>query len=452
MQAQPQPEAAPRAGAQFRVHGERQPGHGTGQQRLQGESGQVGRPAGGAVLRTGVGRAQPGRAGGQFPQAGQVARLRGGQHHPSDQPARCGRVARPVVRVVVREEGPGVRPPPAPVVLVAQRQLARVHAQLAVEELGPRPARQPFLPGVQQDGVGRAAGARAGLPVVDARAVQRDRQPPGGPADVPDVHPVRDQGDARGGGPHARGEDEVLVGEAAVGEADAVLAQEGRGVELVDAEGVVDQARAARRAREHGGRGVQVRLPRHLAPRGQLPPYAQTARDLGARPGRRGEQGVHRAGREDVVAVQEHHVGRGHRVEPGVARGAAAAAVDGEADHPQARLVGGQPVQQIGAAVRRAVVDGDDLAHGGPLSEGRAHGVGHVGGVVVADDHDGDLGVVGVHGVLGAYGRFVGLLPVRGRSVHVVAAVDEGGGRRTADAFAPAGAPTRSPPPRPGPR
>jgi hypothetical protein len=216
---------------------------------------------------------------------------------------------------------------------------------------------------------------------------------------VPDVHPVRDQGDARGRGQHARAEDDVLVREAALGEADAVLAQEVGAVELVDAECVLDQVRSLRGERYHGVQRVEARLPGHFAPRRQLPAYAQTARDLRVRARRGPEQRVDRAGRQDVVAVQEHHVRRRHRVEPGVARGAAAAAVDPAADHPQAGFRRGEPVEQIGAAVRRAVVDGHDLAHGRALGERRAHGVRHMGGVVVSDDHDGDLRArpVGIH-------------------------------------------------------
>jgi hypothetical protein len=209
---------------------------------------------------------------------------------------------------------------------------------------------------------------------------------------VPDVHPVRDQGDTRGSGEHARGEDDVLVGEAALGEADAVRAQEGGAVELVDAERVVDQARSTRGVRHHGVQRVEACLPGDLAPRRQLPAYAQAAGDLGVRTRGRFEQRVDRAGRQDVVAVQEHHVRRGHRVEPGVAGGAAAAAVDPAADHLQAWLRGGEPVQQARAAVLRAVVDGHHLAHGRPLGECRAHGVRHMGGVVITDHHDGDLG------------------------------------------------------------
>ncbi len=136
---------------------------------------------------------------------------------------------------------------------------------------------------------------------------------------MPDVHPVGDQGDARGRGQHTRGEDDVLVREAALGEADAVLAQEVGAVELVDAERVVDQARSLRGPRYRGVERVETRLPGHFTPRRQLPAYAQTARDLGVRARRGPEQRVDRAGRQDVVAVQEHHVRRRHRVESGVA-------------------------------------------------------------------------------------------------------------------------------------
>ncbi len=390
MQAQPQP-GATRAWPQRRVDGQGQLPHGPGQQGFQGDLLEVLRPDGRAVGGPGVRRAEPGRPGRQLPQPGQVARLRAGQDDPPGQPAGSGRVARPVVRVVLREIRPRELPPRALVGGVAQPQFTQVHPQVVVEELGARGPREFLPPGAQQDLVRLPARLRAGPPVDDAGSVQRDRQPLGGPAHVPDVDPVRDQGDPRVGGQHAGGEDDVLVREAALGEADAVLAQEAGAVELVDAERVVDQARPPRRVRYDGVQRVEARLPGDFAPRGQFPAYAQPARDLRARPRGRREQRVDRARGQDVVAVQEHDVRGGHRVEPGVARGAAAAAVDPAPDHLQAGLRRGEPVEQPGGAVRRAVVDGHDLAHGRALGERRAHGVRHMRGVVVADDHDGDL-------------------------------------------------------------
>jgi len=113
------------------------------------------------------------------------------------------------------------------------------------------------------------------------------------------------------------------------------------------------------------------------------------------------EQRLHRAGRQDVVTVQEHHVRGGGRVDAVVARAAAAAAVDRPVDHPQAWLPVGEGVEEGRAAVRRAVVHGDDLAHGRALRECRADGVRHMGGVVVPDDDNADLRLVRGHVIHG---------------------------------------------------
>ncbi|MCF0091105.1 hypothetical protein B0E37_06224 [Streptomyces sp. MH192] len=312
---------------------------------------EVRRPDGRPLRGHRVRRAQPRGAGGQFPQPGQVPGLLGGQHHAGDDAPRRGR-PREVRLVVRRQVRPGERPPRAPVGGVPQAQLPRVHPHLVLQELGARLPCEPFLPGAQQDVVRLPGRLRAGPPVVDARAVQRDRQPVGGAAHVPDVDPVGDEGETRSGRQDARGEDEVLVGEAALGEADAVRAQEAGPVQLVDAQGVVHQPAAGGGPFDHRRARVQLRLPGGLAPRGHLTAHAQPGGDLGPVAPGRAQQGVDGAWRQDVVAVQEHQVGGGRRVDAVVARGAAAPAVDRAADHPQARLPGGECRQQAGAAVR----------------------------------------------------------------------------------------------------
>ncbi len=172
-------------------------------------------------------------------------------------------------------------------------------------------------------------------------------------------------------------------------------------VQLVDAQRVVDQTGPLRRVGDQRGLRVQVALPGDLAARGQFAAYAQTRRDLRALFPRRFEQRVHGAGRQHVVAVQEHHVRGARRVDPIVPGAPAAAAVLRAAYDLHARLIGGEAVEEVGAAVGRAVVDGERLQDGRALSECRTHRVRHVGGVVVTDDDDADLRVVRFHRIHG---------------------------------------------------
>lgn len=100
-----------------------------------------------------------------------------------------------------------------------------------------------------------------------------------------------------------------------------MLVQEVPVVQLVDTEGVADQCGPVDGLFDDLARRVEAGDPRHVTALRQFAPHAGADRDgrpvlLGGR-----HQGLRRAGRQDVVAVQEHDVrgGRGrHPVVAGV--------------------------------------------------------------------------------------------------------------------------------------
>ncbi len=284
--------------------------------------------------------------------------------------------------------------PPGGLVLGVLAELAQVHAQVVLQELHLAGEAQ-LRGGVGDDPAGRAVGLDPRAPVADVLAVQGDRHLGGTAAHVPDVDEVADDGDAGRGGQHARGEDEVLVDEAAVGKADRVLFQEGPVVQLVDAEGVADELGPLRGPLDHIARGVQPGHPGHVVVLRQLTAYARADGHRRAVLLGGAHEGVGRPRGQDVVAVEEEDVRRGRTRDPVVARGTASAAVLRAVHDLEAGMDGGQLVQRPRGAVGRGVVHGDHLGDDRALGESRGHGLAHEHGVVVRDHHDGNAGSVG---------------------------------------------------------
>ncbi len=133
---------------------------------------------------------------------------------------------------------------------------------------------------------------------------------------------------------------------------------------------------------------VEGGLPAHVPALGELAAHADADGDGGAVPLRGGDQGLGGAGRQDVVAVEEHDVRGGGGRDAVVARGAAAAAVLRAAHHPHPGVQGGQFVEHPRRAVAGAVVDRHDLGHHGTLVERGPDGLADQLLVVVGDDDD----------------------------------------------------------------
>ena len=146
-----------------------------------------------------------------------------------------------------------------------------------------------------------------------------------------------------------------------------------------------------------------ARAARHDPDRPPLRVHVAPARDRDVDGGVRAERVDHPRGEvgvPTVVGVEEgHELARGER-ERGVARRRGAGLGLTAHDHapPLARPLARQRVEDVARSVSRAVVHGDELDPRMGLREGRAHGLGDVGGHVVRRHDDRDEG--GARGIV----------------------------------------------------
>lgn len=279
---------------------------------------------------------------------------------------------------------------------VAEGQFAQVQHEVVLEELDVLGELQLQEPLVREELVDPAVDLHAVREVGDLVAPVADGLRLRLVGDPPVVHPVGDEGDAAGGGVGLGGEEQVLVVDADR-EAQPLVEQEPSAVALVGRQGVEDQQVGQFGDRLQGpGAPVQPGVPLDLLAGARVDVHAHAqARDQVGAGGLGGLQHVAaRVALQDVVAVEEEHVGAAGLGDAAVAGGAAAAAVLGQpagADPVGVRR--GQSPCHLVRAVGAPVVDDDHLDVVQRLVQDGADGRGQPGRVVVDDDDHGDGGL-----------------------------------------------------------
>ena len=218
----------------------------------------------------------------------------------------------------------------------------QVEVQVVAQELQVLDLLDPVQSAGGEERVDAPVDLDAALDVAGLVAPLRDRRLLAQAVDVPAVDHLRNDGEPTGGRHGLEGEQLVLE-QQALGEAQAVVPEQGGPVDLVDGDGVVEQVGEVGEALGHLQVRVDLLAPAPDPAGAGVDALGGAAHHVGSRALRSLEEVLARVALVLVVGVAEHHPRCGRQVDAAVARSAAPAGVLGQALVPDARIVLREP-------------------------------------------------------------------------------------------------------------